>query len=82
MATYKFCTTLAAGCYQSADAPIISRHRTLEAAISKAKKNDRLAVYALAPIGGYQTGDCLFVLPPQGDPRLGHGRYGNGARAQ
>ena len=76
--SYKFCIRLAAGCYTGATSPIISRHLTLDAAISAAKRSDRLAVYALDADrwGDFPTGDCLFVLPPQGPSA---GRYGRSA---
>ncbi len=48
MSTYTHAVALAAGCYSGPDAPIVSRHRTLAAALKAARRSDRLTVYALA----------------------------------
>jgi hypothetical protein len=62
---------LAPGCYGGAFAPIISTHRTWAAAKRKAHKCDRLVAVNEA------TGE-RYIIAPQGDARLGAGRYGRG----
>lgn len=64
-----YTVTLAPGCYTSIDAPVVSRHRTWEAALNAASRSDRLVAEGPRRSAG---------IPPQGDPRLGRGRYGAG----
>lgn len=59
--TYKYCCALRPGCYASHRMqPIISRHRTFEAAQRKARANNRLGVYRLDS-NGWITGDDLIT---------------------
>lgn len=60
---------LAAGCYGGPYAPVVSRHRTLERALDRARQSDRLVAVGSG---------IRWQLDPQGDPKLGPGRYGNG----
>lgn len=80
MTTYTHCTVLAAGCHGRVSAPVVSRHRSLAAAIRKASGNDRLEVRTIeaSDFGDIIGDSILFALPAQGHPRLGAGRYGLG----
>lgn len=62
---------VAAGCFSGPFAPTISKHKTLRAALDKARKSDRLVA-----VNGI-TGD-RYQIPRQDHPSLGAGSYGNG----
>lgn len=64
-----YVVTLAPGCYSGPDAPVVSRHRTWDAALMAASKSDRLCAE-----GPHRSAS----IPAQGDKRLGAGRLGNG----
>lgn len=60
------------GCHGSVDAPVVSRHRSLAAAVAKARRSDRWEV---------QRSDAyhrLWAPPCRGDRVLGRGLYGAG----
>lgn len=62
---------VADGCHDQPFSPIISSHRSLQVALNKARKSDRLQCY--------DTADKeTWKIPPQNDKALGAGRYGNG----
>jgi len=69
--SYPYQVELAPGCHGEPDNPVISRHRTWDAARKKALCSDRLLAVNL------ETGE-EFQIPGQDDPHLGNGRYGNG----
>lgn len=69
--TATFYTETAAGCFSGPFPSIVSTHRTWAAAKRAALKSDRLVAV------NEETGE-RFQIPQQNDPRLGHGRYGNG----
>jgi len=74
-------TRLAPGCHGEPNwlGPVVSRHKSYEAAAKKARRNDRLAVVEVDETG--EAGlEVLFLVDPQGHPRLGAGRYGRGAQ--
>ena len=56
---------LAPGCYKGPDAPVASRHRTLDAALKAARKSDRLAIY------GHSEGRLVAIAPCPTTGRLG-----------
>jgi hypothetical protein len=58
-AQYTHAVVLAAGCYSGPDAPIVSRHRTLAAALKAARRSDRLTIYALEQ-GSCAGADCAL----------------------
>lgn len=68
-----FVTRVAPGCHSGPDrlGRIISRHRSWEAALNAASRNDRLVAC------DEDTGREAQILR-QNDPRYGAGRYGNG----
>jgi hypothetical protein len=71
---YAYCTALRPGCYGGPDQPIISRHETLAAARAKARRNNRLGVYALS-IDGWIVGEDLLTYDhPYGTAWIGDGR--------
>lgn len=67
----KFIVEIAAGCHGKPIAPIISEHKSWEAAKTKALKSDRWIAVNKA------TGE-RFQIPMQNDKKYGYGRYGNG----
>lgn len=62
---------LAPGCHGKPFSPTVSEHRTLRAALDRARKSDRLVAVDA------DTGE-RWMLPQQNDPRYGSGRFGNG----
>lgn len=72
-------TCVAPGCHGGPTpiGPVVSRHRSLDAAIRAARKSDRLVVLALDE--GYAAGPVLFQAAQQDHPQLGSGRYGRSA---
>jgi hypothetical protein len=61
---------IAPGCHSGALAPIVSRHRTWEAAVRKARTSDRYVAV------NTDTGE-RFQIEQRNSPRVGSGRYGN-----
>lgn len=72
MTTYIAHTELAPGCHGKPFAPVVSRHRTFEAAKKAARKNDRLVAVC------HKTGE-RFQIDQHNHPRHGAGRFGRGA---
>src|SRR5690606_14803951 len=52
--TYKYEVVVAPGCHRQPTNPVVSRHRTLRAAVARARRSDRLRV---EPADG---GACLY----------------------
>lgn len=68
----RFVCRVAPGCHRGSGlGAVVSRHRTWEAALNAASKNDRLV--AVDEQEGHQE-----QIPQQNDPKVGSGRYGNG----
>jgi len=75
--TYTHCTVIAPGCHGGPDrlGVVVSRHRSAEAAIRAASKNDRLVACTMTD---GRPDEELFQLPAQGSRQHGPGRYGRG----
>jgi len=69
---YPFVVVVAEGCYRGPDAPMVSRHRTLRAAVIAARRSDRTRVERA------DRGGCLFQARSQQPTRWGYGLYGMG----
>lgn len=69
--TFPFEVRLRPGCYTGAVAPLVSRHRTLEAAVRAARVSDRYQVERADKHG------CVWA-PPARRSRHGAGLYGTG----
>lgn len=67
---FKYHVVLAAGCHGQTENPIVSRHKTLEAAVRKARRSDRLAV---EPADSYRT---LYRAQSKQPTQCGWGCYG------
>lgn len=60
------------GCFSGVYGPVISRHRSLEAAVKKARSCDRWEVQ--------RSHTRIWAPPVRGDAKLGHGCYGHGPK--
>lgn len=65
---------VADGCHAAPLGPLISRHRTLRAAIKRARRSDRLQVEHC------DHNAIVYSNPQRGCPRLGAGRFGRGVQ--
>lgn len=66
---YPFEVRLRPGCYAGPDAPLVSRHRTLAAAVRQARRSDRWQVERSDRHG------CIWAAEPRPSP-YGPGLYG------
>ena len=82
----KYAICIHGGCI-SGETKILSIHATLDSAKSTADKSDRTCVVGFNDgddwmKAGYRftlrDHDVIYAIPPQNDPSLGQGRYGNG----
>lgn len=71
MANIRYYVEVAPGCHGRVGAPILSSHRSWDAAKRAALKSDRLV--AINELTGER-----FQIPQQNDRRYGSGRLGNG----
>lgn len=69
---YTYEVRLAPGCYRGPEAPLVSRHRTLRAAVARARRSDRYQVERS------DSSRCLWRPPARKTPGLGPGLYGTG----
>ena len=70
MSAYPYEVVLAPGCYRGPSAPVVSRHRTLEAAVRQARRSDRWRVEPAA------RSVCLYQAQSHQPTRWGYGLYG------
>ena len=70
MSRYAYEVVVAPGCHREPFSPVVSRHRTLEAAVRKARRSDRLAVESSARSG------VIYRAQSQQPTRWGYGCYG------
>lgn len=70
-AAYLYEVRLRPGCYSGPDAPLISRHRSLRAAVAKARRSDRWQVELSTRRG-------RIWAPPERRSRYGAGLFGSG----
>jgi|GEM_PF-4805157 len=71
---YPYEVTERPGCHGKPRNPVVSRHRTLEAAVRAARKSDRLQVESV------DSSTPLYAPPRRDHPRYGAGCYGQPAR--
>jgi hypothetical protein len=69
--TFPFEVRLRPGCHNKPNAPVVSRHRTLEAAVRAARRSDRLQVERSNAHG------CVWHAPKRRS-KYGEGLYGTG----
>lgn len=69
---YPWRVVLRPGCYRGPDAPEISQHRTLAAAVRQARRNDRWMVERA------RTAGCVWAPPHRGGAGGEAGLYGRG----
>ena len=62
---------LAPGCHRQLTNPVISRHRTLRAAVARARKSDRLRVEPA------DSAVCLYQAKSRQPTPYGYGLYGH-----
>lgn len=67
--TYPWRVVIRPGCHARPTAPLISRHRTLEAAVRAARRSDRLAVQ-------HVDHGIVWSCTSRQPTRHGYGRYG------
>lgn len=60
----------APGCYRGPDAPLVSEHRSLAAAVRAARKNDRVRVEPGT------SSVCLYQAKSKQPTKYGYGLYG------
>ena len=72
MSRYPYEVCVAPGCHGEPSNPVVSRHRTLRAAIVRARRSDRLQVEMA--VGGR----VLYLPPQRNSTTCGAGRYGAG----
>ena len=70
MSAYRYHVVEAPGCHGRPTAPVVSRHRTLRAAVREARSSDRLRV-ELA-----DRAVCLYQATSAQPTRYGYGLYG------
>lgn len=67
---YPYEVRMAPGCYSGPGAPLVSRHRTLRAAVARARRSNRLVVERTACSG------VIWRVSQYRDVGLGPGLYG------
>ena len=68
---WRYRVYLREGCHGDVDPPLVSRHRTLAAALDRARQSDRLVAVDML------TGE-RWAIPVLGNDQLGTGAYGDG----
>lgn len=68
--TYKYEVVLSPGCHRQPTNPVVSRHRTLRAAVARARRSDRLRVEPA------DSSVCLYQAQARQPTPHGYGLYG------
>lgn len=68
--SYPYEVVLAPGCYGGPSAPVVSRHRSLEAAVRQARRSDRWRVEPAT------NSVCLYQAQSRQPTRWGYGLFG------
>lgn len=72
MSAYRYHVVVAPGCHGRPFAPVVSRHRTLGAAVRAARQSDRVRVEPA------DRSVCLYQASSAQPTPWGHGLYGGG----